>query len=107
MIELATILLVLTVFSVMTTLGSVLLVRFVIPGAAKGKRVFAAAFLGPASVLLPILTFALIDETSVLVTVSGFILVLLGAGVAIGWPVAHLATRRLDRLTRFDVETFE
>ena len=107
MIELATIFLVLTVFTVMTTLGSVLLARFFIPGASGRIRVFAAAFLGPASVLLPILVFALIDETSVIVTVSGFILVLLGAGVAIGWPVAHFATRRLDRLTQFDAETFK
>ncbi len=107
MIEYATIFLALAIFAVMATLGSVLLMRFFLSRASRRQRVFTAAFLGPASVLLPILTFALIDDTSVIVTVSGFILVLLGAGVAIGWPVAHFATRRLDRLTQFDAETFE
>lgn len=107
MIELATIFSTLAIFTVMAKLGSVLLTRFFMPGASRCQRVFTSAAMGPATVLLPILTFALIDETSIVVTVSGFILVLLGAGVAIGWPVAHMASRRLDRLTRFDVETFE
>lgn len=100
--------LLLLVFLVMTTLGSVLLAAFFIPKSTRKRRVFAAAFGGPAAFLVPIMAFAALDS------LADMIPVLIGFGVlggimiaAVGWPVAHFATKRLDRLIQFDLETFE
>lgn len=93
---------------VMATLGAVLLVRFLLGGQSGARRVFAAALGGPASLLLPTIAMVLAAQDVVVPEQAigfGFIF-LVGTGV-IGWPVAHLATRRLDRLTRFDPQIFE
>ncbi|MBI1401902.1 MAG: hypothetical protein GC147_01635 [Porphyrobacter sp.] len=91
----------------MVALGAVLLVRFVLGGQSRTRRVFAAAVGAPLVILAP--TFAMISvdqgqfdgEQAI-----GFALTL-GVGALIAWPVAHFATRRLDRLTRFDPQVFE
>lgn len=100
--------LVFVVVIAMSTLGSVLLVYFFRPKAARGSRVLAAAAAGPASILLPVSLLTMadgMDEAFVAFLGVGFIGAIL-FGV-IGWPVSHFATRRLDRMTDISLETFE
>jgi hypothetical protein len=93
---------------VMMTLGSVLLVRFFMPGAGGPRRVFAAALCGPLALILPALVMVTIAEgTFEVEQVVAFAMSLLVLFGIIGWPVAHFATRRLDRLTQFDPQVFE
>lgn len=93
---------------VIATLGAVLVARFVLGGSDASRRVLAAAMGGPMIVILPTLGFMFVDggglDPSAL---FGFTFVLLVTCGAIGWPVAHFATRRLDRLTAFDPKVFE
>jgi hypothetical protein len=102
------VLLLLVVYLLMATLGSVLLAAFFISNASHSERMWAAAFGGPAALLLPTGAFAVFDSRADTVSV------VIGLGVmgvmmflAVGWPVAHFATKRLDKLTQFDLETFE
>ncbi len=96
------------VILVMVTLGAVLLVRFALGSDNRAVRVIAAALGGPTIVILPIFVLAWSDNparSSVdLVAIFLILLVVLGG---VGWPVAHFATRRLDRLTAFDPKVFE
>lgn len=93
---------------VMATLGAVLLVRFLLGGRSHSTRVLAAASAGPMTIILPVLGVAIVDITLVdPETLVGFAVLFLICVGAIGWPVAHFATRRLDRLTRFDPQLFE
>lgn len=96
------------VILVMATLGAVLVARFLMGGAPPSRRVFAAALGGPLSLILPLWVIGSAGDgdfsTEQLV---GFTALLLIAFGAVGWPIAHLATRRLDRLTRFDPQVFE
>lgn len=93
---------------VMSTLGCVLLVAFVMAKRSFRARVLTAMLAGPGVMLLPLLLLAASDSGG-----DGFAAMLgfsfLGALACgfIGWPVAHMATRRLDRLIQFDVGTFE
>jgi uncharacterized protein YggT (Ycf19 family) len=93
---------------VMATLGAVLVTRFVLGTQASARRVLAAALGGPLSLILPGMMAVLFDtggvDTSALI---GFGVLGVFAFGAIGWPVAHFATRRLDRLTAFDPQVFE
>lgn len=92
----------------MATLGAVLLARFVLgPGNGTG-RVFAAALGGPVTVILPVVGIALADSgvRSPLEFAIGSAAILMGF-FAVSYPVAHFATRRLDRLTGFDPQVFE
>ena len=101
------ILLMLVLF-IMSTLGCVLLVGFFLSKLSRGIRILLATLSGPGVIILPIMLLALSDGGG-----DGFAASLgfsvLGAIVCafIAWPVAHLATRRLDRMTQFDVGTFE
>lgn len=94
---------------VLATLGAVLLVRFVMGSGHTSRRVFAAALGGPLMVTVPGLALILFDDT-VLSSASAFIgfsMALVIVSCAICWPIAHFATRRLDRLTQFDPQVFE
>lgn len=94
---------------VMATLGAVLLVRFALGGQGHhSRRVFAAALGGPVSILVPTIVFVITEQGIFPAEqVVGFGFILLLAFAVIGWPVAHFATRRLDRLTRFDLQVFD
>lgn len=96
------------VMVVMSTLGSVLLVQFVASKTGRGRRIAIATILGPGLMLLPLSVLALFDGS------GDGLAAFFGIGVVgmfmcgiVSWPVAHLATKRLDRLTVFDIETFE
>jgi hypothetical protein len=93
---------------VMATLGAVLIARFVLGGGDISRRVIAAAIGGPLTVILPTLAFVFVDVGAIDTSgIIGFSILLVIAFGAIGWPISHFATRRLDRLTRFDPEVFE
>ena len=93
---------------VMATLGAVLIARFAVGGDDETRRVIVAAIGGPLTVILPTLVFVFVDAGAVDASgIMGFGIVLLIAFGAICWPVSHFATRRLDRLTRFDPQVFE
>lgn len=92
----------------MATLGAVLLVRFALGGQSRSRRVFAAALVGPGLVLMPVFAIALVGEGAFSGSiVVGFGVLLAASSGFIGWPIAHFATARLDRLTRFDPQVFE
>ncbi|MFL0356342.1 hypothetical protein ACI5KX_07655 [Erythrobacter sp. GH1-10] len=107
MIETVAVLLLLAISMAMATLGAVLLVRFIIPGAGRRARILSAAVLGPGLVMLPTPLFTLDGPNEWLPFLLGFMAVLIGVCAVIGWPISHIATRKLDRLTHFDVGTFE
>ena len=50
------------VMIVMSTLGSVLLVQFIVPQLSRGKRILVAALIGPALLLLPVTAITLTDN---------------------------------------------
>lgn len=93
---------------IMSTLGAVLVARFVLGGSGSSARIVAAAFGGPITLVLPVFAIVISEGFSRSdgeLWVALFLLMLLFC--AIGWPVAHFATRRLDLLTRFDPQIFE
>ncbi|MEQ5786429.1 hypothetical protein J3454_00830 [Erythrobacter sp. NFXS35] len=91
---------------IMVTLGAVLVARFVLGGSGSSARIVAAAFSGPMTLALPV--FAAVLSEGFSWSELGVVLFLLAfLFCAIGWPVAHFATRRLDRLTQFDPRVFE
>ena len=93
---------------IMVTLGAVLMVRFVLGGSGSSVRIVAAAFGGPMTLVLPVFAVFLSEGFSRSddeLWVALFLLLFLFC--AIGWPVAHFATRRLDQLNRFDPQVFE
>ena len=92
---------------VMATLGCVLLVAFTMRKASARARITVAALSGPGLMIAPVMLLAAADGSSGAATVLGFAIIGLIACAGIGWPVAHVATRRLDRLIQFDVDTFE
>jgi len=96
------------VILVMATLGAVLLVRFVLGSGNRAGRVIVAALGGPMILILPIFMLAWSDNPgrSAVDLVAIFLLLLVALG-GVGWPVAHFATRRFDRLTAFDPQVFE
>ncbi len=107
-IEIAVTIFALIVFVTMSTLGSVLLVRFFMTKADTAARTFAAAFFGPGILLFPVIGLALVgDGDDVFAGVIGLAILLLLFFAVIGYPTAHFATRKLDRLTKFNPETFE
>ncbi len=93
---------------VMVTLGAVLLARFVLGAGRASGRIIAAAIGGPMTLLLPVFTIVAVDDarrTGAELGVSFMVVAALLSFIA--WPVAHLATRRLDGLLRFDPQVFE
>lgn len=87
--------------------GSVLLVKFMIPKAAHSTRVLSSILLAASALLMPIFLMGVADGGGGAFDL-GLGLVVGGAAmsVVVCWPVAHFATKRLDRLTEIDVETF-
>lgn len=93
---------------VMVTLGAVLVARFGMGAGNTSLRVLAAALGGPLVIVMPSLGLTFVDQAAdVTPVVIGFGILLVIAFGAIGWPVAHFSTRRLDRLTRFNPQVFE
>ena len=94
----------------MMTLGTVLLARFLIGGASSSRRIAAAAIGAPLLLLLPVFAVTLTETGARSATepeiVAAFVF-LMGVSCVIAWPIAHFATRRLDRLTQFDPTVFE
>lgn len=108
MVQVATGLVALAIILVFTTLGAVLLVRFVLPDMARASRVLAAGLGGPVGAMGPFLFIVALEEGGWRSGAAlGLLLVLAASCLLLGWPVAHFATRRLDRLTRFDSGVFE
>lgn len=92
----------------MSTLGGVLLVTFFMRSAAFGARVLVSALAGPATLFVPVTMFTAFKSAPDLIEVFvGFGVVGGVACVLVGWPVAHGATKALDKLIQFDMETFE
>lgn len=101
------IVLVLVLF-VMSTLGCVLLVSFVMAKRSFTLRMITAMLAGPGVLIVPIMLLAASDGgADGLSAMLGFSFIGALACGFVGWPVAHLATRRLDRLIQFDIGTFE
>lgn len=103
---LSAILLVLVMF-VMSTLGCVLLIAFLFSKAPVGRRIAMATLAGPGVLIAPIMLLAASDGGGALDALLGFSFLGAIACALVGWPVAHIATKRLDRLIQFDIETFE
>lgn len=93
---------------VMSTLGCVLLVAFVMAKRSFRVRVLTAMFAGPGMMIVPAMLLSMGDlGGDGLAAMLGFSFLGALACGFIGWPVAHIATRRLDRLIQFDIGTFE
>jgi hypothetical protein len=93
---------------VVMTMGTVLLAYFLIGGASVSRRIAAAAIGAPLPLLIPLFALAQAgtgDSTGTEM-VSAFVF-MMGICCVVAWPVAHVATRRLDRLTQFDPSVFE
>ena len=106
MVEGIAIVLVMSFLIGMATLAMVLLVAFGASAQPLGRTVLIAALGGPGACLLLFAPFALLDTPAweVLATLG---VILLISGAVIGSPIAYFATRRLDRLMRFDSSTFD
>lgn len=90
------------------TMGAVLFVKLVMPGVSQSRRIFAASLLGPGGLVIPGLLISLVEAGGgeIIPLVAAMLGGLLFMG-ALCWPAALFATRRLDKLTQFDLETFE
>ncbi|HSJ78758.1 MAG TPA: hypothetical protein VK913_08495 [Erythrobacter sp.] len=93
---------------IMVTLGAVLVARFVLGGLGSSARIVAAAVGGPMMLVLPVFAIVLSEgfsRSDSELWMALFLLMFLFCAIA--WPIAHFATRRLDRLTQFDPQVFE
>lgn len=106
MIETIAVIVAMLFFFGLVTLGMVLLVAFFAERQPRGRKVLLAAIGGPGSFLLLTTPFALLDAPT-WEALLGLAIILLFASVIVGWPIAYFATRRLERLMRFDTSTFE
>ena len=89
------------------TLGAVLLVRFYLASLTRSTRVLVASVLPPIALSVPATLISLLEGDADLADVM--LVLLVGGGllaVLFCWPFAYFATKRLDRLTQFDAETF-
>ncbi len=107
MVEVSASIAMVVIIVAMSTLGAVLLVRFFMTRADTATRTFAAAFLGPMLVLLPVIAFMSASGDDVLVGLVGLAFVVVTLFAIIGYPISHFATRRLDKLTEFRADIFE
>ncbi|MEM9500468.1 MAG: hypothetical protein AAF941_01360 [Pseudomonadota bacterium] len=107
MVEAGTTIFALALVMTMATLGAVLLMRFFMKKADTSTRTFMAALLGPGLVLLPVSAFVFLADQGGIEGILGIFIILLLLFAMIGYPVSHFATRRLDKLTRFNADTFK
>jgi len=91
----------------MGTLGAVLLVRFVMTKSSTGTRTFAAAAIGPGFILFPAIGFVSYNDGGVFDGIVSLVIVFLLLFALIGYPISHFATRRLDKLTQINADTFK
>ena len=92
--------------SVAVTLAAVLLAALFAGNHSIGRKAAIAALGGPGTLFGPLALFVFLEGSALvaLIVVTGAAVLTI---VMIGWPVAYFATRRLDRLTRFDSSTFD
>ncbi|MCK0128129.1 hypothetical protein [Erythrobacter sp. F6033] len=108
MAEIVAVLILAAVVLVMATLGAVLLAKLWMKTASGGTRVLAASVFGPASVLIPILIFGLAtDPEDFVYGLVGVGAILVLVSVLVGFPISYFSTRKLDKLTHFELSTFE
>lgn len=90
-----------------STLGCVFLTKLMVGKLSCTGRTVVAALSGSLVVMLPMIWIALMENSfsswEEAWGVMGFILFLC---LVVAWLPAHFATRRLDRLTHSDIETF-
>lgn len=93
---------------VIGTLAAVLVVGISGPNLPRGRKTALAAVAGP-GVLMALVSLLLIAEGEYegIETAVGMGLLALIGIVMLGWPTAYLATRRLERVTRFDPSPFD
>jgi len=89
------------------TLAAVLLVALFVGQWPRGRKVALAALSGPGSMVALIMPLGWVEGGDGFEMFVGVGAIMLIAGVMIGWPAAFFATRRLERLTRFDSSTFD
>lgn len=98
--------LLLSVF-VMAALAAVLVVALFAGRESRGRKIAIAAIGGPGFVSILVGLAVVLDEGFVIervaVLLAGSVLVM----AMIGWPIAYFATRRLERVTRWDTSTFD
>lgn len=107
MIAAGTVLASLALMLVLATFGAVLLARFLLPKVALASRVFVAAVGGPGGLLGPVMLISTLNGDDWQVGGLAIVVAVGAASLVIGWPVAHRATRRLERLTRPDGSIFD
>ncbi|WP_298333907.1 hypothetical protein [uncultured Erythrobacter sp.] len=88
------------------SLGSVLLAKFVAPNSSRGVRVVSASACAVLALLVPVVLMGLAEGGTITELGLGAGLGGLFLSVLICWPVSHFATKRLDRMTKFDSEIF-
>ncbi len=108
MIEVIVVIALVLIVLVMSTLGSVLLAGLFLSKLDRVARVFVAAIAGPILIIVPAVILGGMNDPNGLFE-GVIVLGLIGAvaAVVVGWPVAHFATKSLDRLMKFDLETFK
>ena len=97
----------LVVILIMATLGAVLLALFLRPRSGTASRTIWAASAGPLLVSAPTALFIVGNGEDLIIGLLAIAFMSGGGALVVGWPVSHFATRRLDKLTQFDVSTFE
>ncbi len=106
--EIASVILFFVAVLAMSTLGAVLLTRFFLSKLNRAGRIFTAAIGGPAMILWPMFLLIVAERgDDILIGFLGVGALVAGGSLIIGWPIAHFATKRLDQLTHFNLETFE
>ena len=92
---------------IVVTLGCVLLAKLWFGRFARGVRTLIAALSGCFVMILPVIIVSLTEDSlRGWGEFFGVLAVLLFICMVVAWLPAHFATKRLDRLTEFDIETF-
>ncbi|WP_337660957.1 hypothetical protein [Erythrobacter sp. Alg231-14] len=91
-----------------TALGLVLILKFLLGNLAPGRRIaiviVGTVFLLFLPVFIVLVTDGATDIDAEIAAVLGLFMAICATSV---WPAAHIATRRLDRMTQFDLEPFK
>lgn len=89
------------------TLGCVLLTKLWLGAFSRGARTIIAALSGCMVMILPVIIVGLTEDSfGGWGELFGVVVFLLFFCMVVAWLPAHFVTRRLDRLTQFDIETF-